>query len=61
MEYPEKLIHEPFQACNRALFSGKLQMLQYVDLDLILFLEVVLWITNFPYFSGLDHFATGFG
>ena len=38
-------------------FSGKLQ---YVDLDSILFLEVVLLITNFPYFTGLDHFATGF-
>ena len=38
------------QACNRALFSGKLQ---YVDLDSILFLEVVLFITNFPYFTGL--------
>ena len=45
------------QACNQALFSIKLK---YVDLDLILFLEVVLLITNFPYFTGLDHFATGF-
>ena len=35
-----------YQACNRALFSSKLQ---YVDLDLILILEVVLLITNFPY------------
>ena len=39
------------QACNRALCSGKFQ---YVDLDSILFLEVVLLITNFPYFTGLD-------